>query len=346
MSQPRESAASSASGSPTGTPVAEDPTASRIRRRDDDPARTTGNIGDRVSAPQPLLASEALIDDLAPLEPAMQTARRWCLGAALLFSVLGVLPLMGLRPGGQVAALPAFVLSGIALVAALRSIPYQHRAFAMLALGLLAAMAGLSGAGPAADIGIDGGMWGGVRLLAATTLPAALLFRATYRAYSGARPILGVAMATALPLVAHEILTLALATDALLLQAGAVLALLAVVATLSGFMGSETPTVSWYTALGVVVGISVELGLRGLHMHPSVTSYPEVANVVDVLGLLTPPLAFGAVAGLSALGLFQLMAWRFARDARRIDLHRLPKDEPTPPSHRGQPSSADWSTRS
>jgi hypothetical protein len=292
------------------------------------------------ATPQPLLASEALRDDLAPLEPALRTARRWCVGAALLFAALGVLPLVGLRGGGLAAALPSFVLAGIALIAALGSIPYEHRAFAMLALGALATAAGLFGAGPAAGILVDGGVWSTLRMAAAASLPAALLFRAGYRAYSGARWILGAAIALAIPFTVHAVLTILSANDAVILQSAGVLGVLAVLASLSGFMGSETTTVSWYTALGVVAAFAAELGLRAVHRRPLPPTL-DAWSAVDVLAVATPTLAFAAVIGLSALGMYQLVAWRLARYARRIDLHRIQQEEKSAP----QPSSPDWSTR-
>src|SRR5687767_7926664 len=49
---------------------------------------------------KPLLASEALMDDLAPLRPGERRGRLWCLVMALAFAAAGALPLFGIRPGG------------------------------------------------------------------------------------------------------------------------------------------------------------------------------------------------------------------------------------------------------
>src|SRR5262245_38729641 len=102
--------------------VDDDALASRIRRREDEPPE-----GYRPSMPQPLLASEALIEDLAPLEPARRAARIWCAVVGAAFAGFAALSFLGMRPGGVEAALPSSVLAGLALLASLGSISYRHR---------------------------------------------------------------------------------------------------------------------------------------------------------------------------------------------------------------------------
>src|SRR5438034_1394105 len=55
---------------------------------------------------KPLLASEALMEDLAPVEPARQDARAWCAACGIVFILFGLLPLAGFLPGGLGSSLP------------------------------------------------------------------------------------------------------------------------------------------------------------------------------------------------------------------------------------------------
>ena len=249
----------------------------------------------------------------------------------------GVLPLLGLRRGGVAAAGPAFVVSAIALVAALTHVNYRQRAVAMVVLGVLSAMMGFYGQGPAIGIVTGGLAWSVCRLLVAAVLPAALLFRARYRAYAGARLILGAAFASALPYIGTAAGSF-IQNDFGIAQIGAVLAVVTIVASLSGFMGSNTTGAGSWMALSVIMGLTVELALQALGVAGAIDSAASIAQAV------ASALAFAGVAGVVALGLFQILAWRFAADARRIDLHAISKP---PDSRRGgrRASGADWSTR-
>lgn len=277
----------------------------------------------------PLLASEALRDDLAPMQPAKHAARLWCAALGLGLVALGSLPAIGVRRGGLAEAAPACVLGGIALVTALTRVTYRQRAVAMIALGGLGAALGLLGSGPAAGIGVGGFAWGLLRTLGATLLPAALLFRAKYRAFPGARWILGAAFAAALPFVAHAV-ALLVVSESSLEQAGAGIAIGAVVAGLFGFMGSETTAAASYTAFGIILGLATELALEALAASPG----------SDPSRVVVSAAAFAAFTSIIALGMFQVLAWRFAADARRIDLHAPPPKEPKVLAESGE-----WSTR-
>jgi hypothetical protein len=268
---------------------------------------------------RPLLASEALMEDLAPLEPARSAARWWCAALGVGFLLLGALAAAGLRPGGATTAAPSFFLAAVAFVAAVARVAYWRRALAMVVLGLLAAALGLRGAGPAMGLGLGGVVWGLLRMAAATTLGAALLFRSRYRAYRGARRVLVGAFATSLPYVGYLFWHLAL-SDAGLARVGAGLALAAVLAALTGFMGAETTGAGAFIALAVVGMLSAELSLQALAQPGALASWVQVLEVVSA------SVAFAVTAGIASLGCFQLLAWRFAADARRIDIHA----DPTP----------------
>ena len=286
--------------------------------------------GESVARP-PLLASEALMEDLAPMEPARGAARFWCAAIGLAYLLLGGLSLAGLRPGGYGAGASAFALGAVALVAALTRIPYRQRAAAMVAIGALSTVLGLGGSGPALGIDAGGGPgWGAARALAAAALPAALVFRARYRAYAGARWLLVAAFAATLPFVGHTIARLVLGEPGLD-QVGSVAVLIAVASSLIGFMGAETTSAGTYLAAAVVLALTGDLALAGL-------APLDPVSLGDAAAVLASATAFAATSAFTCVGLFQILAWRLAADARRIDLHPPPKES------RRRASSGDWLT--
>jgi hypothetical protein len=272
------------------------------------------------------------MEDLAPVEPARDAARIWCACMGAAFLLFGALPLLGLVRDG--APLPWFVTGVIALVASITRVTYRQRAVAMVVLGLLSGMVALRAAGLMLLHADGGAAWALTRLLAAVALPAAALFRARYRAYAGARVFLGVALAVALPFAAHA--STVLLDVGALSTAGAVLVLLVIGGSLAGFMGAETTGAGAYLAPATVVVLALDLALRGFDHHGTLTS------LSTALAVGIGAVAFGSASGLAALGLFQILAWRFAADARRIDLHSRRESSP-PDSERDRPS--EWSTR-
>lgn len=294
--------------------------------------RTPLTESDRATFTKPFLASEALIEDLAPLEPSRGAARLWCAALGGSFLLFGLLALLGLGPGGSLVGAPEMALGVISLITALMRLTYRQRAVTMIVLGVFSAVLGLRGTG----ITPGGHGWGLMRTLAGMILPGALLFRARYRAYARARWILGAALASALPFVIYSAARIAqidpngFGFD----QSGAVIAVVAVGASLLGFMGSETTGGGTATALGVILALAADLVLQALAVPGVASSVREVANVV------ASSAAFAGTSAMASLGLFQILAWRFAADARRINLHQIPKQ----PRPRREPS-GDWSTK-
>lgn len=278
---------------------------------------------------KPLLASEALIEDLAPIEPAKGAARLWCAGLAVGFFALGGGALMGFAPGGRSAAAPEIALGCIALVAAAARLSYQQRAAVMILLGLLSAAVGFGG--PA--LGPVDRTWGLFRTLAAIALPGALLFRARYRAYAKARWILGAAFAAALPFTVYSVARVA-GLGSELETVGAALGVVAIGASLLGFMGSETTGGGAATSLGVILALATDVALSSLASPIAAGSLLGVAHVVAAA------VGFAGTAAVAALGLYQILASRFATDARRINLHAKPKE-----AKPRQVSGSDWSTK-
>ena len=289
------------------------------------PTTLTGDSpSDRHS--RPFLASEALMEDLAPVEPAGASARTWCAVLGAGFAVLGTLPLLGLRPGGFSAGIPSLVIGAIALVAALSRVTYRQRAVAMVVLGLLSGMVDLGGTRAVLAAGVGGVGWSLSRLVPAIAVAAALIFRSRYRAYGGA-------LLTAVPFVIHAVLSFSSGFGPA--QIGSLVALAAIAASLTGFMGSETTGAGPYLAWSIVIAFAAELAIRAL-WSPGALQTP--ANIVDVSIAAT---AFAGAAILAALGLFQIAASRFAADARRINLH----PPASGPEVRRDDSNVDWSTR-
>ena len=298
------------------------------------PERRPSMLGESPSERllRPLLASEALMEDLAPVEPAGASARIWCAALGAGFFVVGALPLVGLRPGGFSAAVPSLVIGAIALVAALARVTYRQRAVAMVVLGLLSGVVNLGGTRAALATGVGGVWWGLSRLVPAIAIAAALIFRSRYRAYGGARIFLGAALLTTVPFAIHTVLSFSSGFGPA--QIGGVVVLVAVAASLTGFMGSETTGAGPYLAWGIIVAFAAELALRALW------SAGALRTPADLVHVIIAATAFVGAAVLASLGLFQIAAWRFAADARRIDLH-----PPASRPERKRDDDADWSTR-
>lgn len=283
------------------------------------PARATGEPSSE-SPPRPLLASEALIEDLAPRQPARRLARLLCLSLGLVFVAAGGLLELGPRAALSERTVPAVLLGGLAMVAGVTPVSYRQRALALVTLAYVAGMLGLRNLGPAAGIAPSGQLWGFFQLLASTVLPAALLFRARYRAYRRARWILGIAFVLSAPFLAHGAASL-LVDELHASHLGTVAALVATLAGLAGFMGAETTGAGSYVAVGIVASSALSLGAQ-LLKRPGFAVFDAAVVLV----------AFLAVVTMATVGLFQLLAARFAQDARRIDLRQAaPKSTHPPP---------------
>ncbi len=323
------------SSSPTPLEDADDDRPSHARPR----SSSRPELGEPTVTPidptrtPPHLASKALLDDLAPIEPARNAARRWCVGMGLAFMAYGALPALHLRPGGLNAGLPSLVLGGVALVAGLSPVTYRLRALSMVVLGLLSGILGLAGMGKMLATAAGGLGWSLARLIPAIVLSAALLFRARYRAYAGARVFLAIALASSAPFVAHAIMSLL--HGFAWAEVGTIVALIAIFSSLTGFMGAETIGAGPFLAYGTVVVFAVEMMLHALFgRHAPRTAF----GILDVVMAAS---AFGGASMLAGLGLFQIAAWRFAADAaQRIDIHSG-RAEPTKERESGD----SWSTR-
>lgn len=302
------------------------------------------------------------MEDLAPVEPLGQQARVLCAVAGLLFGLFGSLPILGIQPAGRNAMIPSVVVGAVTLFAAVARVSYRKRAIAMMALGAIVVGLGVGGTGPARGISTVGPLWAIALGAAAASLPGAILFRARYRAFEGARLLLGLAFLASLPFGIHAIVELVEAPSFGFGELGAVLALAILAAGLPGFMGSETTAAGTFVAPVMLVAFGLQAGLSRLGgLAPGSLSdvftvvevasdeAGEVAQAAPIVALsagaawdaAVTAVALSASAVLSAIGLFQVLAWKFAPVARMIDIRKPQGSDPDE-----RPSIEDWSTRS
>ncbi len=275
---------------------------------------TSGTYRAITEPKPPLLASEVLREELAPLQPGRVACRLWLAGIAVALIALGLAMRLGVGvPALRVdAATLSFSAAGALAAIAVLPFPYALRAGLALIVGVALMAVGLRGAGPLAGIAVDGSLARMVaRLVAMTALPAALLFRSRYRAYRRARAVLAVALVAALPFVALEIALGLDGTAPAVARAAAAASTAIVLTSLFGFMGQGTTGWSALWAVLILIVLPVEVSLRHFTLADLDTGY-----------LTYPATAVGIVctAALTSFGLYQLLATLFAPEARRLSM--------------------------
>jgi hypothetical protein len=268
----------------------------------------------------PILASDILREEIAPLAPARGALRGVLLPLSAGFALWGVASLAGFTVPAPFEASAAFVTAGAAGLAAALPGPYGARALLATLAGLLPLVLGALWQGPLAELGMEGPTQAGAALVVATLVPAALFFRAQYRAFGVARGMLVLALALSGPAV-FFFAGAALSNGApLLLRGASGLALFAVSTSLAGFLGAETTGGCNAWAI-LILGASAArvfvvswLGASAGHDALSLTA--EATCVATGLGAL-------AASGVASVGLYQLLAALFARRARLADVHQI-----------------------
>ena len=275
----------------------------------------------------PILASEALREEVAPLEPGRFSLRLWLGVLAVALAASGVLTRLTLVPSAPHQELVAYAAAALAVVAVLA--PYRARGVLVVLTGLAVIVLGALGHGPLAvlyagqvtSVGAEV-----ARALAATVLPAVLLFRAQYRAYRGARIALVVGLLLAIPAVVHA--AMVVASGPIAARVTSFVAVLSVLTSCIGFMGSGTTAASTAWAVTVLAAFGVDIVARALWIAETGSS--RIAQI-------HAGLVFIVVASLILIGVFKLLASLLAGDARRVDV--LGKDdEGPPPSEAGEAS--------
>jgi hypothetical protein len=277
----------------------------------------TSGVHRAIMTPKPLLASEVLREELAPFQPAHRAGRVWLTGVCVSLVLLGIALRLGLGiPAARnEGATIAFSVAGAAAAVALLPFPYALRAGVAWMLAAALVLLGLSAAGPLAGLATAKTRLEDLaRLLVFATLPAALLFRARYRAYRPARWVLAATLGLSLPFLALE---LRIALDS---EASAVtrlvsgLSIAAVLSGLFGFMGAGTTGGGSVWAAVALAVLALEVAARDL---TTPLAGAPLAHTVTAIGLC-------CAAILATLGGFQLLAAGLARDARRLSSTREP----------------------
>ena len=260
--------------------------------------------------PQPLLASDALREELAPWAPLTRSGRQLTGGGAGVLLVGSVLlVVLGTSPTATRAGIEGGLIGLGALVLVVSPLGYALRARVTAALGALVLVLALAGHGPARGLVVGPGTalsWEVARVLAAALLPAALMLRAHYRAFARARLLLGWGLALALPFVMRSGY-LVLWGPSWVERIAAATSVASVLLALLGFMGSHTTAGGSLWASCLLGSLALDIAAR--------SALPLEAP--QLLDHLITAASFFAGAGLTALGLFQSLAHLFAPDARR-----------------------------
>ena len=271
----------------------------------------------------PVLASDILREEVAPIAPAQRAVRIWLVGFALAFAAVAVASRLGFGPHSRNVFNGSLATAIVALLAALLPAPYAARASLAVIAGLVPLALGAAGEGPLAALGFEGGFWAASGLLLVTLLPGALFFRARYRAFRAARIILALTILASAPAMVGLALG-AIADGEALPRIIHGTTLLIALTAFCGFMGEETTGACTAWALFVIFGHATRLGLQTLGGGSQL--YGSWGFVVGAIGEFV-------AAALVAFAIFQLLAVAFAREARKVDVHRIvgPGAEDRPP---------------
>jgi hypothetical protein len=266
------------------------------------------------SVKAPILASDILREEVAPLAPASAAMRLWLLVLAAAFGLSAGASFAGLLPAAPFAVSASLVTAGAAAVAWPAPVPYWARAALATLAGLLPLVLGTHGRGPLALIGsFQGDLESGAALVLVTLLPAALFFRAQYRAFRAARGFLVVALGLAVPAVFFLGQGALAGQTALALRIADVLLVMAVLTSFAGFLGPET------TGACTIWGAVLLVALPARQLVVSGLGHAGGPPIGAAAGAVGEALA-GTVA---SIGLYQLLAAALARRARMVDVHRI-----------------------
>ena len=273
----------------------------------------------------PILASDILREEVAPRAPARTTIRLWLGGFAAACALSAVAAWFGFGPHTSRVFEGSLATCVIAAVGAAAPARYVVRAVVAVLAGFALLALGAFDRGPLAPLGHHGVVAAAAAVALATLLPAALLFRARFRAFRAARIVLTGAMLLALPGVA---LGIAAAVDSALpipvrIANAAVAA--AAFTGLFGYMGAETSG-------GCDRWAALLLALSALRV--AAQAPPFLAAVGDApvslgdasdgpWGYAVAAVGMLAATTIAAFGLFQILAQVLGSRARTVDVHQV-----------------------
>jgi hypothetical protein len=268
----------------------------------------------RPPAKPPVLASDILREEVAPIAPAQRLVRIWLGLFALAFVAAAVASVQGFGPASPGVLAGSIATAIVATIGAITPAPYAARASLAAIAGLVPLAMGARGEGPLAATGFDGILHASAGLVLVTALPGALLFRARYRAFRAARVILAVVLVCAIPALAFLAIEALEPTAPLLARGCDGVVAIAVLTALFGFMGEETSGGCGGWAKILVLAHAGRVILRGFVFESS--PYGPWGFVFGGIGELV-------ASTLVSYAIFQLLAALFAREARKVDIHRI-----------------------
>jgi hypothetical protein len=262
----------------------------------------------------PVLASDILREEVAPIAPAQRAVRVWLALFAVAFALAAAArAFLGYGPPSPAVVSGSIATAVVAALGAVVPAPYAARASLAAVAAFVPLAMGARGEGPLAALGFEGKLHAWLGLWLVTMLPGALLFRARYRAFRAARVLLAVVLAAAIPELVLLGTGAALGGPLLVRVADGAL----VAATLTGFfgfMGEETTGGCNGWAALVIVVHAVRIGLRQVVIGDG--AYGPAGYLVGALGVAVS-------STLVAYAIFQLLAALLAREARKVDVHRI-----------------------
>ena len=272
----------------------------------------------------PVLASDILREEVAPEAPARRAIRVALLAFVAISLVATFAASSGLTAWTGLASarlsVPwafegAIATAIVAAVAAFVPLPYAARAIVAAAAGAVPLAMGALQLGPLGRLGDEGHGAALAMAAMATALPAALVFRARYRAFRAARTILGVALALSLPAVTILAFSAIDAGQPAGARAIAAVGVLGAVAGTLGFMGPETSAGCSQWAALVVGAYAARPAWRAFSSAWSGRDPETLALTAAALGALV-------ASTLVTFAFFQILAAALARQARKVDVHR------------------------
>ena len=271
----------------------------------------------RVPVAPPVLASDILREDVAPLAPAQRLIILWLLLFSLAFGAAAVFSFLGIFPPALFQASAATAV--IAALAALLPVPYTVRAILGVTASLVPLVLGAHGEGPLAAMHGRGALFDQATLVALTILPGALLFRSRYRAFKVARVILALALIASVPAEIGFGLTAYDAAAPLVTRVADGIVLLAVLGAGFGFMGAETTAFGAFWGALIVTTHAAGIGLRASGWIAGSDAFLAPHAWTFVAGGVGEWVA----ATLAAHAIFQLFAALLGKWARRVDVHQI-----------------------
>ena len=266
----------------------------------------------------PVLASDILREEVAPIHPARRAIRVWLFAFSATFALaaIGAKLGVGIVRSGDDAFVGAVATSALAITAAIVPLRYSVRAALAALTGLVPLALGAVGLGPLAAFGTEGVLPSATAIALVTLLPAALVFRARYRAFAGARTAVGIALAASVPAVAFLAMAAFDTSVPSVDRAASGIAAASALTALLGFMGPETSAGCSQWAAIIVIAHTSRLTIHAIRAAWAGDAHGMASFGAAALGELI-------ASTLVTFALFQILAATLSGLARQVDVHRI-----------------------